>query len=304
MNKILKAYQEEKNLQEWNGKYVYGTIDDYPVSIMLDNFSNPASSVAIFGHFTPEQKLDLQVTMEKKKKDWKIVLYEVHDHAVIFSVRAVTLKSAMENIRKVLDELLLHFKELQIEDAVHCPICGNEMENRCLTLVYNHPVFMDQTCIEQIHKEMEEEEKKFQGLPNNYGKGVLGAFAGGIIGAILWVLIGAFAGFISAWIAAAIALLAGVGYDKMGGKKTTMKIVICSLVTLFYVVIATFVMYLVVLRMEFPQYDAFSLLMENLTKNAEFTGLVIRDLIVGLIFGGIGVGIAASSMLNKVHRKK
>ena len=90
----------------------------------------------------------------------------------------------------------------------------------------------------------------------------------------------------------------------MGGKKTTMKIVICSLVTLFYVIASTFVIYLVVLQNAYPGYNAFTLFFENFGSNAEFTSGVVGDLILGLVFGGIGIAIAASSMMSKIHRKR
>ena len=128
----------------------------------------------------------------------------------------------MDIIKQVTNQMM----QYGTKNKAYCPITGEELDEATKKQLFynNFIVFLNEASVEMLNQEIERAEEEFRNAPNNYLKGTLGAIVGGALGAIVWVVIGFFAQFMSGWIAFLIAFLAGLGYDKMKGKATNMKL--------------------------------------------------------------------------------
>jgi len=145
--------------------------------------------------------------------------------------------------------------------------------------------------------------------PKNYGLGALGAFLGGIIGSFPWAVV-YHMGYFVAWLGLLIGFLAKKGYELLGGKKGIGKIWIVCGATVFGVALGNVL----------PDFYEFAKLINSgeiqgatywdipvLYKNwVSYNGLwpaILKNLALGLLFGGLGLSSLFKEMAAEVNPK-
>lgn len=132
----------------------------------------------------------------------------------------------MKRIERYIDEIMPKLNALNL-DTDRCACCGKPLEN---DLDYVHLdgniMPLHAGCVQQLSElvdSVDVESRKGGSLI----KGTLGAFVGAVLGAVLWALV-----FMLGYIAAVAGLLIGWlsswMYDKFGGKKSKLKVLIVA----------------------------------------------------------------------------
>lgn len=306
MNKNLQNFIEKYQLTE-QGKFYYGSIQNYQVYIKYDAFAVPAFIGGICANIQ-NSKNEIQQYLQEHKKELKLVNFEVHDNYILFAVIVFTLKSGLENMEKALLQLTSYFKTLNILDELYCPICGNLMTSKVLSMEEGIPMLIDSSCQDVAIQKRQERIEEFNARPNNYAKGTLGAIGGALIGCVAWILLGAFANLMSGYIAFLIAYLAGIFYDKVGGKNTKIKFLIIGIITLVGIALSILITYLFITAQRMNELgiegSTFSMLSQLIRYDAEVKQEFISNIIFGVVFGAIGIFLYYFQYKKSIHNDR
>ena len=133
----------------------------------------------------------------------------------------------------------------------------------------------------------------------SYLKGALGALIGALIGALVWAVV-YLLGVIAGIVGLLIGWLAIKGYDKMGGKQDKGKIVVLIVCIIIGVLVGTY--------KEVSDYgitvgQTVELVNEVIANDSEVQGEVIRDVVMGLVFAGLGVFSLLRNEAKKMPKK-
>ncbi|MDE7263090.1 MAG: hypothetical protein K2N64_00330 [Anaeroplasmataceae bacterium] len=309
MNKKLTSFLVENNFSlEQEGAYSY--INDYQVSIGQDRMQNAIygsmdTVIQIYSHLEIEQMDAIKGYLKEMKKSLSITKYEVTQIGVCFVI-VKHYDTLLDRIKQITSYMISQ----NAKNKEYCPVTGDPLDEETKKKLYynNLVIFLNAVSVDIINSQIEQEEEEFQAAPNNYAKGLLGAFVGGALGAIVWVVLGALTGIISGWIAFLIAVLAGLGYDKMKGKPTHMKFVFSAIATLIYAVVSMFVIYILLVRSlmitEGISGNPVSLLFELVSIDEEVRSGFIMDMVLSLFFGILGIGFSYLQMRKSFHQKQ
>lgn len=307
MNKKLNTFLTEQNFEiETNGATTY--INDFQISISQVGslYSGMQTIAQVFSHLNDELIPVATSYMKEKKKEFKIASYEVDNVGICMSIAHTNYAKLLEVIQNV----TIFLKEHEAKNKDFCPISGEPLDEATKRKLYynNCIVYLNEESVQILNQEIERAELEYQNAPNNYAKGILGAIVGGAIGAVVWIVVGALLGVISGWIAFLIAFLAGFGYDKMKGKQNNTKIITASIVTLVYVILSMFLIYVIVVMQVMSQEgisgNPVALLFDILEQDPDIRVDFISDLVLGLVFGIIGVVCSIFQMRKSLHHKQ
>lgn len=184
-------------------------------------------------------------------------------------------------------------------DGSKCPKCGKELVNK-KELNYLNPLIntnfsmhVCEDCYNHILEEENKKEEEYKKSPNNYLKGTLGAFIGALLGGMAWIIVGLF-GYVATIIAFLISFLGSYGYDLMKGKKNKIKLLIVSIVSIFVIILSTFILYIIVCG-SFAKFVDFLATSDGLR---EF----LVNLLLALIFGVLGITWSIFQMKKDIHK--
>ncbi len=289
-----------RNIQNFIDKYQFteiekfhcGTIDNYQVFIKYDAFAVPAFIGGVCANLT-KYKTEISQYLNEHKKELKLVNFEIHDYYVYFAVICFTTKSAVQNMENALLQFTAYLKTLGVLDSLYCPICGQLMQDKVLSMSFEVPMYIDSSCQSVAMQKQQESIEEFNAAPNNYLKGTLGAIIGGLIGCVLWIFLGVVLNILVGYVAFLISYLAGMLYDKMQGKQTWVKILIISIITLVGIVASTFITYIVITSQEMAKAgiegSSLRMLIKLIQADSEVRGEFITNMVLGVVFGVLGI---------------
>ncbi len=291
LDEIIAKY----NLQTQN-KINFGTINNFQVCLKVDAFATPACIGQIFC-FLDHRIEEINSILKDNSKELCLLNYKVDNDNILIVMKAFTMKGAVKNLEKSLNFITNKLFELGF-DSSKCPECGKDLveskELGYLNLLVNtsFPMHVCEDCYNHI---LEEENKKeeYKNSPNNYLKGTLGAFIGALLGGMAWIIVGLF-GYVASIIAFLISFLGSYGYDLMKGKKNKIKLLIVSIVSIFVIILSTFILYIIVCGSiaEFVDFLATS---DGLRK-------FLVNLLLALIFGVLGITWSIFQMKKDIHK--
>lgn len=148
-------------------------------------------------------------------------------------------------------------------------------------------------CYNHILEEENKKEEEYKKSPNNYLKGTLGAFIGALLGGMVWIIVGLF-GYVAAMVAFLISFLGSYGYDLMKGKKNKIKLLIVSLVSIFVIILSTFILYIIVCG----SITGFVNFLATSDGLREF----LVNLLLAFIFGALGITWSIFQMKKDIHK--
>lgn len=308
MGKALNEFMEAYKLES-SGKTTWGIINGYQVSTFIDSFQAPCFRGQIFTHLSEEEKNIITEQLNLKKKELKIFKYEFNEYGFNFWIGGAILtnNSAVNYLRTALETLTVYMQDQNFKNSNYCPISGEELVEKRLVGISDFKAYISEAEALKLDEANAKAEEEYRNSPNNYLKGTLGAICGGAIGAVVWIVIGAFLGIVSGWVAFLISFLAGFGYDKLHGKANNMKIIVASLVTLFFIIFSMFLIYVILVRQAMVQEglegNPISLLFELLDVSDDIRSSFISDLVLGLLFGVFGIVFSAIAMRKTLHKK-
>ncbi len=308
MNKHITNLVNNYNLTEVSKNHYSGIVNGYQYGLRLDNFGTSVAHIKFFTYLDDEKKNTITSFLEGSKGLLKISTYEVGEYYIDLSFTVFTFASVANNIDSATRAVSKKLEEIGALDKKYCPVCGDEIVILETAFCDGFQIGIDQKCKQVLMQKMIYEEQQFKSKPNNYLMGALGAGLFALIGAVIWVILGVATNSIFGYIAILVAFLAGFGYNKFGGKNDKMKIIIPAIVTVVILLISLFIIYYVILSNEMSKYNingnVFEMLGFLFENDADFKGGVIKDIIITLVFSGIGILGSYSYLKKGMHNKK
>lgn len=182
-----------------------------------------------------------------------------------------------------------------------CVVCGRDTSgDACAMLAPGECVLaMDSECAAKVEDAWQEKRGQRQG---SVARGAIGAVLGALLGAAIWCVVGMF-GYTAAIVGVIIAILAGKGYDMLGGRPGRARwvcVVICSLLAVVLGDAATIGITLyqeymasgAELHEAITLYQYFGFMWDMIITHSDVWGAILGDLALGGLFtlaGCIGV---------------
>jgi len=188
-----------------------------------------------------------------------------------------------------------------------CGECGGELTDSCWILVGGAAYHVHTACAERIKRDLAEEQtQQKQERTGSYPMGLLGALAGSVLGAVVWAIV-LNLGYVASLVGLLIGWLAEKGYNLLKGKQGKGKVAILIVAIVLGVLLGTFgadVFTLVgmISSGELPGMTAGDIpymIMLLLAEDPEYRGAVVSNILLGLLFAGLGV----FAMLRKTGRE-
>ena len=228
------------------------------------------------------------------KKAYRVTQFNVTSK--IISVQFLDNPGTMKKITEFLDWIVPLFDQYGATKVGICPECGAPVTGGCWKLIDGVAHYMHSTCAENVRTQIAgENEDRKQNAEGSYGTGLLGALLGAGLGAIVWALV-LLAGFVASIVGLLIGFLAEKGYNLFHGKKGKGKIAILIIAIVAGVVLGTFGAEAISLASYINSGDVYltygeipGALLMLLLEEPEFASAIGSNILMGLLFAGIGV---------------
>lgn len=187
-----------------------------------------------------------------------------------------------------------------------CGECGSELTDSCWILVNGAAYHVHSSCAEKIKRDLvEEQTQQKQERTGSYPMGLLGALAGSALGAVVWAIV-LNLGYVASLVGLLIGWLADKGYNLLKGKQGKGKIAILILAVVFGVLLGTFSADAFTLASMIGAGELPGILVKDipdmiiflLIEDPEYRSATISNILIGLLFAGLGV----FAMLRKTSR--
>lgn len=282
-NKDIEEFALLNNLKIDNHNNVYGMFNNYPVVVM---FAAPGDLMITIKAAVSERSsldeyfIDIQTVLTNLKS------ISYNDGIITMEV---TRNEELHEVYEVINRITLKLKDLDVY-----PCCSNCHLDKPTSFYqyHNQLVNLCDDCKNMITNQEDE-------VIENSPKGIIGALAGALIGGAAWVLVSQL-GVIASIVGYLIVYLSIRGYEMLAGrisKKGLIICVVCSVLALIaaeYVCLGIEIMDLVSLNNIF---NAFSMIPYFLSFS-EVAGVVLKDVIIGLIF----MAIASFQLVSKINK--
>lgn len=303
MNTKLEQYCYHNKLEIY-GNIGYGTYNGYEMNISyvaLDNVTPIHIHISFYANIQNKKAIYQRIVQQRVK----FLKVELDEFGVSLGLNGLTLNSILNNLNNTLDLITDIIKENNGKNSEYCPVCGKEFSDEAKVYdVKNIKVKLDPECVNSINEAIEEGNKNFEEIPNNYGKGVVGLLLGALIGAVSYVIL-FMLGFISAISAFLSIMLGSLFYKKFGGKPNKVMVVMAALISVSSLLLTVFVLYMNAATILAPEYgfsttgmEAFSDMMTVSEFSTEFTS----NLLMTILFTALGAGFEIYNLSKTVQR--
>lgn len=133
---------------------------------------------------------------------------------------------------------------------------------------------------------------------NNYIKGIVGGFLGGLVASIPWIIIYIYGSMLLSILAGVIGYGVYYGYNKFNGRVDRNLPMIITVISLLVVVLVNSVIIPMILLFQTGYQASFENLM-LLYSNVSFCGIIVKDLVVSIIFTFIGISSLTKQLKNQ-----
>lgn len=300
----LKKLAKEHNMKIAHG-VGYGALRGYAATlsegagykqiVLTTKFPDPEKKYAL------QEKLNARsIQRELRVRD---ITFAPDGVSIIFNDNPGTMK-------KITEFLAWFFPLLEESGATKwdvCTECGCQILSGSWKLVGGAAFYLHDSCAERMKRSIQEEEdSRKEADRGNYLTGLLGAFAGSALGAVLWAVVLGL-GYVASVVGLVIGWLAERGYTLCRGKQGRGKVVILVLAVIFGVLLGNFgydaySLGKMILDGELPGYalsDIPSMIGILLREEPEYVSATLRNILMGLVFAGLGV----SSLLVKAGKE-
>lgn len=191
-------------------------------------------------------------------------------------------------------QLLQHFGATGINV---CPECGGEIVSGRWVMIGGVAYYMHDGCAQKAARDIDGENTQRRENDNgSYVTGLVGALIGAALGSVVWALVYK-GGYVASLVGLLIGWLAGKGYDLLKGKQDKVKVAILIVAIILGVVAGTFAGLILGVQdklsqdyyMDYTLSESAELVMDYLSTDSEGQGDFIKDIMMGLLFAGLGV---------------
>lgn len=300
MNKNIKEYFTNKGLviEKDNG---YGVIDGYETNLISQAYAPILLHISTYVPNETKGKIIAVIN----NMNVKMLDVSFTEYGLLVSINDITAKKLLNRLDNILDSIYAILKDYGALQKEYCPLCGNILSENSKTYnIDGLSMVLDTDCIEKINIAIEEENKNFENLPNNYLKGFVGTIIGAIVGAISFIVL-YLMGFISA-ISAFVSVLLGTHlYKKFGGKPNKVMILLTTISTVVVLLLTVFVLYIVMAN-GLVQENGFTSsgikAFSDMMTIKDFKSGFISDMLMTIIFTSIGVVYDVINLSKSIKR--
>lgn len=277
------------------GGMAYGVMGGYAVS--MDEGAGWKRITIATKFPDPMQRGEL-VTLTNSRnlqKEFRVLQLDVADCAIIINFHDDP--GTMKCITAFLDWFMPLLPRYGATGADRCPHCGMALSGSGGWKQIGAVVApFHSTCAARLEQELNADlDGDELAQTGSYAAGFAGALIGGLLGAILWGALYNF-GFISAIVGFVIGWLAEKGYTLLRGKKGSGKVVILVVVAILCVLLGTVLGYAFSLASGIASgelgawsYGDIPYMLLTLLTDAEFLMDAAKDVLLGLLFAGLGI---------------
>lgn len=288
----LKKYAKENGLKVDSG-VAYGSLRGYAATfcegagykqlVIATRFNSEEQKTAF------ENALNsVNLTSEYRVESLNIAPNGIN---VIFNDTVGTMKK----IEAFVDFIIPLLSQCGAHTADYCNECG--------TLITDGGVWMlrdgvaafhvHSACATRVQDNLDaENQQRIEEDTGSYASGAIGAVIGGILGGVVWAIV-MMAGYVAALVGLLIGFLAEKGYTLLKGKQGKAKIAILIVAIILGVVIGTaggYALQIVqVMNEEGLEPELFMDFLVLVLGDSEVQGAMVKDLLMGLVFAGLGV---------------
>ncbi len=297
----LKKFGLGKGLKLGKG-FCYGNLNGF-IATLSDG--SGYKSIYLSTYVSQEAASRITAEMDNLKKKYRLSAIEINSKCILITF--VDTIGTMKRVEAFTEEALPLFKEWGVSGADICPHCQNQMDSTAVTkLMYGYAVKLHGGCAEEILNDMKETETEMTEMKSNAGLGILGSVLFGIIGTIPWAIVYAL-GYFVAWLGALIGFMVVKGYEVFGGKLKKSVIPIFAVITILCVVLGQFLGdafqlgYYILNGKIYGELSDIPLLIKELWNNVpDYRTDVVVNLIIGIIFAGLGVFGVFRALISRV----
>lgn len=288
----LKKYAKEFGMKVDSG-VAYGVMNGYAVTLQEGSGYKQVAISTRFADMDQQRAFEQQVNEANVASKYRVQRLAVTPNCII--VVFTDSMGTMKKLRAFVDWFL---PLLQTHGAAMATVC-----NECGGVIYDGGVWMlrDGTAASHVHEAcankvkealLEENSQRMQEDQGSYATGAAGAFIGAVLGAVVWALV-LMAGYVAGLVGFLIGFLANWGYNLMKGKQGKAKIAILVAAVIIGVLIGTAGGYCLVvvdvMNQEGIEMEYFADFMGLILDDSEVQSGIARDVLMGLLFAGLGV---------------
>lgn len=307
----FKKLAKENGMQISNG-VAYGSLRGYTATLK-DGAGSKYISFAT-GFKDPNQLTQLKAVLvqygdKQLLKDFRVAQMFVDPKCIRF-VFADSF-GTMKKIYAFLDWFIPLLNQFEATPAGVCNLCGAPLENGSWIMMDDVCYYAHQACADSLDRQLtEQNEQKKQERTGSYLRGFVGAILGAALGAVVWGIV-LMVGYIASAVGLLIGWLAGKGYDLLKGKQGKGKVAILALAVICGVVLGTmfaalFAAIKTVLEIGSPYATISDVpeIMGVVFANSEFWAAAVKDILIGLLFAGLGVFVMLKNTGKEVSDSK
>lgn len=288
----LKKYAKEFDMKVDSG-VAYGVMNGYAVTLQEGSGYKQMAISTRFAEMEQQRAFEQQINAGNVASKYRVQRLSITPNCII--VVFTDSLGTMNKIRDFWDWLL---PLLQANGASLATVC-----NECGGVIYDGGVWMlrDGIAASHVHEAcankvkealLDENSQRAQEDRGSYATGAAGAFIGALLGAVVWAIV-LMAGFVAGLVGLLIGFFANTGYNLMKGKQGKAKIAILVLAIIAGVLIGTIGGYALItlesMNMEGIETEYFGVCFGLLMSDSYVQSGLIRDVLVGLLFAGLGV---------------
>lgn len=306
MNKKLTAFFTSYGMTV-NGNFAYGNIHGYETNAVLKTFDTAAPlRIHISCYTTDDKKRIIESLIRNLSLKYFNMAFT--SYGLLLALNDITYKRLINRLPALLETIFGILSENGATKSEFCPVCGNPLQESASKKcnIDGMQITIDNDCVEKINSVISAENQDFENAPNNYLKGFLGAFIGGLAGVAISVVL-YLVGFISSISAVVAVMLGAFLYEKFQGKRNKMMIVIVAVTSLVMMAATVPCIYITAAGIaaksegvSLTAIEAFRICMDD----PEFSRMFYCDLALVLLFTALGIGLEIFTLSQKIKRQK
>lgn len=290
----LKKLAKENNMKIACG-VAYGSLRGYAATLSEGNGYKLLVFTTRFPDPAQKDALSALIGQTELKRQYKVQNLEILPRSV--QVTFVDNSGGLKKIRSFLDWFVPLLGQYSATPVNICTECGGEIISGRWILVNGIAYYLHDGCANRVAQEIEAEKiQKAEEDTGSYGLGLLGALGGSVLGAVLWAVV-LNLGYVASVVGLIIGWLAEKGYNLLHGKQGKAKVAILIVAIVFGVLLGTLTadVFTIIGMMHdgelygFTYGDILPLIFFLLTGDADYRGAVVSNVLMGLLFAGLGV---------------
>lgn len=306
MNKKIEEVLKKYNLNIENDRG-YGTIKGYEVSVFYIPSNGMFPLQLIISTYMSNEQRE-KVSQELKQFHFKYCQYTFTRYGLILGLSGMSASAIAKVLPNVIDQSLDCLLENGALQQEYCPICGEEISSQTATKanIDGVNVTMHQDCMTKMHEEIQKMNETYEAMPNQFGKGFVGALIGGIAGSIIAFIL-YMIGFISAISAVVSVLLGAFLYRKFGGKPNGIMMITVFVTTLVLQLLTIFGIYILAATglsveegYDFIGFTAF----QHYMSDTGFVSSFVKDLLFSALFTIVGIVCEIGTLKQSMKKEK